>query len=578
MLSKNNLQERLRKMEPKKNHYSIRKFTVGVASVLVGMTFMEMSNGQTVKADTGTPQVRDQETQENNSAASELSKNANISTQQEANKQDAVVNEQNAKNKTEETEKINSTNEVSPQSSNNTSVTSKSVTVDSNKVGHFAVTPNRVGHFAVTPNSKKDNKINSTISNKVEENLSENKVIKPSTNIKKSESTTDLKASLQSPEITKKKLQELIKTALFAKSSKEENITDATNYPDTNGIVSKDQYIFNQFHLTRSLRPDNLTPDGEHLQSLPLVITLATDRNNPGTDLHYYVTDDDYTKQYAIGDIPVNQSYTTNEGVTIYNFGKDGISLNSSTYGLAYIFGYGKGVGKFLEDPYDYHNVSRSWGDVVPKKITHTVSYINEKTRKEMPGMPQIVQTGLTGQNYNVFQVNKKVIDGYYLTNSSVAQGTLSQFEKGDTFRRKWVDRSGNTIYENWYQLDNKGLMQATINVTSPNGITYNVINKDVVDPDGSVSYGAYNFTNPYVPSTADIKLLYAPVGKIIPVDKDGKKIPNAPQPRYTNDPDDATNVTPNEPVPTVSGYTPTVSTVTPDDPGKDTPVIYNPV
>ena len=108
MLSKNNLQERLRKMEPKKNHYSIRKFTVGVASVLIGMTFMEMSNGQTVKADTVTPQVRDQETQvsqEKNSAASELSKNANISTQQEANKQDAVsfqkVNEQNAKNKTE---------------------------------------------------------------------------------------------------------------------------------------------------------------------------------------------------------------------------------------------------------------------------------------------------------------------------------------------------------------------------------------------------------------------------------------------------------------------------------------------
>ena len=583
MLSKNNLQERLRKMEPKKNHYSIRKFTVGVASVLIGMTFMEMSNGQTVKADTVTPQVRDQETQvsqEKNSAASELSKNA---TQQEANKQDAVsfqkVNEQNAKNKTEETgktsqlndsvnsaktEKKNSTN--SPQSSNNTFVTSKSVTVNSNKVVH-------------TPNSKRDNKIKSPISNKVEEDLSENKVIKPKkSEIEPSKTTTGLKASLQSPEITNKKLQELIKTALFAKSSKEENITDATNYPDTNGIVPKDQYIFNQFHLTRSLATDHLTPDGEHLQSLPLVITLATDRNNPGTDLHYYITDDDYTKQYAIGDIPVNQSYSTNEGITIYNFGKDGISLNSSTFGLAYIFGYGKGVGKFLEDPYDYHNVSRSWGDVVPKKIKHTVSYINEKTGEEMPGMPQIVQTGLTGQNYNVFQVNKKVIDGYYLTNSSVAQGTLSQFKKGDTFTRKWVDRSGNTIYENWYQLDNKGLMQATINVTSPNGITYNVINKDVVYPDGSVSYGAYNFTNPYVPSTADIKLVYAPVGRIIPVDKDGHEIPNASQPRYTNDPDDATNVTPNEPVPTVPGYTPTVSTVTPADPGKDTPVSYTPV
>lgn len=564
MLSKNNLQERLRKMEPKKNHYSIRKFTVGVASVLIGMTFMEMSNGQTVKADTVTPQVRDQETQvsqKKNSAASELSKNA---TQQEANKQDAVsfqkVNEQNAKNKTEETEKtsplndsvnsaktekINSTNEVSPQSSNNTSVTSKSVTGDSNKVGHFAV----------TLNSKKDNKINSTISNTVEENLSENKVIKPSTNIQKSQSTTlkidssktitGLKALLQSPEITDKKLQDL-KTALVAKSSEEENITDATNYPYTNGMVPKDQYIFNQFHLTRSLKTDNLTPDGEHVQSFPLVITLATDRNNPGAALHYYITDDDYTEKYAIGDIPVNHSYSTNEGVTIYNFGQDGISVNSSYYGLAYIFGYGKGAGEFLKDPYNANNVSRVWGDAVPKKITHTVSYINENTGKEMPGMPQIVQTGLTGQNYNVFQVNKEVIDGYYLTNSSVAQGTLSQFKKYGTSTRKWVDESGNTIYENWYQLDNEGLMQLTVNVTSQNGNTTQIVNKKVVEPDGSVSYsgsyGEYQFTNPYVPSTADIKLLYAPVGRIIPVDKDGNEIPNASQPRYTNDPYDATN------------------------------------
>ena len=383
-----------------------------------------------------------------------------------------------------------------------------------------------------------------------------------------------MKASLQSPEITNKKLQELIKTALFAKSSEEENITDATNYPHTNGIVPEDQYIFDQFQLTRR----QLTPDREHFQPLPYVITLATDRKNPGTDLHYYLTNDDYTERYANVDIQVNRPYSdTKNGFTIYNFGKDGISVNSSNYDLAYIFGYGKGVKKFLEDPYYIYNVSRSWGDVVPKKIEHTVSYIDESTGKEMPGMPQIEQTGLTGQNYNVFQVNKKVIDGYYLTNSSVAQGTLSQFKAGDTFTRKWVDRSGNTIYENWYQLNNEGSMNATIYVTSPSGFTTK-INKDGVERDGYVSWRAYNFTNPYVPSTADIKLVYAPVGRIIPVDKDGHEIPNASQPRYTNDPDDATNVTPNEPVPTVPGYTPTVSTVTPDDPGEDTPVIYNPV
>lgn len=51
MLSKNNYKERLRKMEPKKERFSIRKFTVGAASVLIGFTIFGMNNGQSVKAD-----------------------------------------------------------------------------------------------------------------------------------------------------------------------------------------------------------------------------------------------------------------------------------------------------------------------------------------------------------------------------------------------------------------------------------------------------------------------------------------------------------------------------------------------
>ncbi|MCR1894967.1 YSIRK-type signal peptide-containing protein [Lactobacillus rodentium] len=51
MLSKNNFQERLRKMEQKNEHFSIRKLTVGAASVLIGLTFLGFS-GHTVHADT----------------------------------------------------------------------------------------------------------------------------------------------------------------------------------------------------------------------------------------------------------------------------------------------------------------------------------------------------------------------------------------------------------------------------------------------------------------------------------------------------------------------------------------------
>ncbi|MRG75729.1 YSIRK-type signal peptide-containing protein [Limosilactobacillus reuteri] len=43
MLSKNNRKEQFRKQEPKKQRFAIKKLTVGVASVLIGFTFMGMN-------------------------------------------------------------------------------------------------------------------------------------------------------------------------------------------------------------------------------------------------------------------------------------------------------------------------------------------------------------------------------------------------------------------------------------------------------------------------------------------------------------------------------------------------------
>ena len=53
MLSKNNYQEKIRKMENKKERFSIRKFSVGAASVLIGFTIFGLGAGsKSVKADT----------------------------------------------------------------------------------------------------------------------------------------------------------------------------------------------------------------------------------------------------------------------------------------------------------------------------------------------------------------------------------------------------------------------------------------------------------------------------------------------------------------------------------------------
>ncbi|ROV61669.1 YSIRK-type signal peptide-containing protein, partial [Limosilactobacillus reuteri] len=63
MLSRNNWKEQVRQQEPKKQRFTIKKLTIGVASVLIGFTFMGMSasaNGQPNNAQTkpGTPSVQ----------------------------------------------------------------------------------------------------------------------------------------------------------------------------------------------------------------------------------------------------------------------------------------------------------------------------------------------------------------------------------------------------------------------------------------------------------------------------------------------------------------------------------------
>ena len=54
MLSKNSYQERLRKMDDKQERFSIRKFSVGAASVLVGTAVLSVQNVQVAHADTVT--------------------------------------------------------------------------------------------------------------------------------------------------------------------------------------------------------------------------------------------------------------------------------------------------------------------------------------------------------------------------------------------------------------------------------------------------------------------------------------------------------------------------------------------
>ena len=525
MLSKNNNRELQRKIDDKQDRFTLRKLSIGVASVLLGSFIMGTQLSQTAYA-----------SNDNSTAITETTPQASLQGSNDTSNQSSTI------------DSTNTSVSASSNQNNQVSVASEEGSAISNSL--------RPANSVATTSSQ---------SSQTSAGLTNNN---PS-------SMLVMAASGPSDSI-----QTLPNNSQASLNTQQASITDAPDYPNTNGIAPQNQYIFDQFHLTNGQLTDNAyTP-------LNMVITLATNRNEPGGILNYYITNDQYTQQYSNGTINVGEMQTY-EGpyqgskINIYNFGENGISVNelNNNYGLAFTFGYGKYQALIKENPNPYaaDSVSNAWGDAMPEKVTQTIKYVNEKTGEEISGIQPYTQTGLTGQVYSAGKNDQIVIKGYYLVNSSRANGIISQFHNGGTYTNEWVSASGQLIKEVWHQISQNGLMQCDIYINGqqqydPNnlkGIVYPSTQSSLGPTSLSIQNGNYVFPNPYVEQTQNIELKYLPLGKIIPVLPNGEVIPNAPQPQYQNNPNDPTGVKPDEPVPVIPGYTPQEQTVTPEDPGK---------
>lgn len=531
MLSKNNNRELQRKIDDRQDRFTLRKLSIGVASVLLGSFIMGTQLSQTAYA-----------SNDNSTAIAETTPQASLPGGNDASNQSSAVESASAP--------------VSASSNQNNQV--------------------RTASEEVTATSNNSSSTNSSSAAKTATASSQSSQTSTALTNNNPSSTPVMAASGSSDSI-----QTLTSNSQASLNTQQASITDAPDYPNTNGIIPQNQYIFDQFHLTNNAH----TP-------LNMVITLATNRNEPGGILNYYITNDQYTQLYSNGTINVGEMQTY-EGpyrgskINIYNFGKNGISVNelNNYYGLALTFGYGKYQALIKGNPNPH--VANAWGDTMPKKVTQTIKYVNGKTGEEISEIQPYTQTGLTGQVYSAGKNDQIVVKGYYLVNSSRANGTISPFHNGGTYINQWVNTSGQLIKEVWHQISQNGLMQCDIYINGQQQYDPNNL-KGIVYPSSQSSLGPtslsvqnngrYVFPNPYVEPTQNIELKYLPLGNIIPVLPNGEVIPNAPQPQYQNNPNDPAGVKPDEPVPVIPGYTPQEQTVTPKDPGKDTQVIYTPI
>ncbi|MGI1804029.1 Rib/alpha-like domain-containing protein, partial [Limosilactobacillus reuteri] len=126
MLSKNNRKEQFRKQEPKKQRFAIKKLTVGVASVLIGFTFMGMNASADATTDThsntanqeaiqttgdsGSKTLNNEQTNSSNSVANGSTNNT---VSNDANNQNLVTSQRIDQNKIAQNSQVQSVNDYS---------------------------------------------------------------------------------------------------------------------------------------------------------------------------------------------------------------------------------------------------------------------------------------------------------------------------------------------------------------------------------------------------------------------------------------------------------------------------------
>ncbi|MDT9588076.1 mucin-binding protein [Lactobacillus paragasseri] len=615
MVSKNNYSEKMRKIRPQKPRFSIRKFTVGAASVLIGLTFMGV-NGRTVKADTTVAQEESVNVTSN--LADSLKENVEntVSTEE----QSEALNAEQAK-----VASIETNNEVE-----NTTIDNNLTAQNTNGGGteateHLsnsqAVEPNLTPSYEQNNESKNDSipSVEEGITNV--ENLQtaneEHKAVSVETN--NSSESTEIVATEEVPktEITDK----VAETAPVEAETKIENAvspieetvveennqttgqtdvkevqskasvtipaTDTDKYPKEAGaLIGNDKYIYQILNLNNT---------GTWNSSNKKLI-LSVNRNDlTDENLYAYVTDADYKN--LIAEHIIKAGYfkkieVSDRDFLIVNSGKSNITVGGSSMPV----GNATTVVGSTKIVYGLGNITNldasSVGEIIPVHTEESVIkyYYHNKDGNlvEIPGTdkyPNVSVSGWTGQEFVIDNVDqyKQLIDGFYLDGSNIPSGsftgTISQFGDGSYYKKVYYssgNRTEGTVNQLtvdftvvYRQIDATGKME----VLMYDGSNMDrVIESHTVEAGKSVKFTHNNFTarNPFVTDSAhEVQFIYKDLGSIIPVDENGNQIGDAV--KFNNNLTDPTEAGRTD-TPIIAGYIADIEYVIP---GEDIKVIY---
>ena len=567
MNNRRNLKENL--TISNKQRFSIRKFSIGVASVMLGTTLYFMGGVGTsiVHADS----VQGQSVQTSNLDTNSAQASSDTSSAEQTSSQNQTSSAQNSQKA------------VSNASSNTESTDSKTQTSD--QVDNATTDKNEASqadNASATNIKTRDNKKVVSDANRAKSTANDAQT-KPAQQTAKSDAANSNTLVVQR---TKKltvnaKLLADSKAQTDTKTDSKYSVTD--NYP-------KDlmNYLPSDFENTQEYAFEWLQNENNNN------IILTTNRTGDGV---VYV----YQDGEKVGTLAKKSSCSLQDTI-VDNWGYDHTIKIGTVYNDDYAGIVQSNNGYLLNIIYSSHakdvdNAGSSYSTVsffVPHKIKQTVTYKNSKGN--VIDRLTHTQYGLTGQSYTTGLPSGsdyvRAHDHEYLDNiTNNSSGLISEFYNGYSCTKDYHDGVKVTFTEN--DSDGIGAMDY---VVKDNG---KEVKSGILKYGKSAEYDkyawngwywykshSYTIVNPYVPQTTKIVYQYKKLGNVVNIVPGPEGKTTTTTTPYTNDPDDPTTIEPINVPPSIPGYTTMVNGKTvsdktkpfkPADLSKNTYITYTP-
>ncbi|MDB6270308.1 mucin-binding protein, partial [Lactobacillus amylovorus] len=590
-------------------HYSLRKLSVGVASVLLSTTLWMGANGSVAHADTindatvagkvendpsETQTASNGQTQSQNGQgqdAASVVTGANQTKNKEgssanAEAQTPTANDAHAQADVAKQEPAAQSQQTAPQAQVPASAERRQASTAEQAAGQASAAATE-GQTNGSANADAANNATKKDSANPEANSSA-----AATEDAKNESTTlDVNQAFKMP-INKKMVM-----ASLASADKPTNMASSISE-----LEKADTTAVPGFSVTDPEYPSGMyrDPDSEHYSFFWAGLTdtdndyyyqtvISTNRDGDG-QIHVFEWDQS-NNVFNSFDLDKNKSHKSGlTGATYYNDEYAGLISAGSNYWTGsqgeLTLKYEVSGGK---SDHPYNELSF----IVPRLNTQVTSYvtshkdkdgkdiINDIVDKNGNKIEPVVQQGLDGQKYTT--TDTKVIDGYYAIAPSNAQGTMSPYGKiGSKYEKNYHDG----YISEYTQINNDGDMYVQMYREDERGNRIAVTRKVIIKPGDIYTYSrvgkTYYLRSIYIPQTIDIKYVYKKLGKTFFVGEDNKPFMGNTPTQYPNDPNAPTKAGRVDNIPQYEGYTPTINGIPvgpdgfiPTDPGEDTYVVY---